>query len=173
MRRRLFTLLSALSLVLCLATCAEWVRSLWRCDLVNWGGQESSAIVASAGNSVLFMRLETPPLARGFGFTTKGEFALSIWNICLVSGRTSCEWEMPGIVYFEVKKPVGVAAAMVDYWLIVVTLAIFPACWTLIRLRQNLKRRRCPTPVCPACGYDLRATPDRCPECGTVPLSSK
>jgi len=38
------------------------------------------------------------------------------------------------------------------------------ACFALIRL--PLQRRR--VGKCPACGYDLRATPDRCPECGLI-----
>lgn len=44
-------------------------------------------------------------------------------------------------------------------------IALLPA-WLLIRPLKYFKRRRT-SPACAICGYDLRATPARCPECGT------
>jgi hypothetical protein len=42
----------------------------------------------------------------------------------------------------------------------------------IIRRKEKEKRRREELGLCPACGYDLRATPGRCPECGKVPGKS-
>jgi hypothetical protein len=50
-------------------------------------------------------------------------------------------------------------------WPIVVLATVLPGLW-IIR-RQRARRHR--PGFCERCGYDLRATPGRCPECGTVP----
>jgi hypothetical protein len=53
--------------------------------------------------------------------------------------------------------------AIVPYWLALGATAPLPAfaAWLVVRRRRRARRRSCAN-----CGYDLRATPDRCPECG-------
>jgi hypothetical protein len=53
-------------------------------------------------------------------------------------------------------------------WLFVVVLSVAPLAW-LIRARYL--RRKMRKGFCVTCGYDLRASTGRCPECGTeIPL---
>ncbi len=54
----------------------------------------------------------------------------------------------------------------IDLWWLCLPFAPLPAIWLIEFARL---RRRCEKGLCPTCGYDLRATPDRCPECGALP----
>ena len=56
---------------------------------------------------------------------------------------------------------------LAPYWALTSCSVPFPGMWFCRRLR--LRRRHSPY-YCHTCGYDLRATPDRCPECGTIPV---
>jgi hypothetical protein len=56
----------------------------------------------------------------------------------------------------------------VPWWFFVAVFAISPL-RSFIRLWT---RRDWPEKACRRCGYDLRATPGRCPECGTAPAAA-
>jgi hypothetical protein len=60
-------------------------------------------------------------------------------------------------------------AVWIPHWFLVLTFALYPAIWLLSRARRNRGGRDGIN--CARCDYDLRATPDRCSECGAVPNS--
>jgi hypothetical protein len=66
--------------------------------------------------------------------------------------------------YERLSQPIG----SIPQWPVAAALALCPAAWCGSRWRRM---RRTRGGCCPKCGYDLRATPDRCPECGTVPTA--
>lgn len=74
----------------------------------------------------------------------------------------------PSPRYLEVRvipRSAGADSLALPLWLI-----LLPPLAMLTRsaVRSIRRRRRHATGTCPSCGYDLRATPGRCPECGTV-----
>ncbi len=51
----------------------------------------------------------------------------------------------------------------IPYWFVSSVTAVLPLSWFV---RRQRRRRWLARGGCPACGYDLRASPARCPECG-------
>jgi len=62
--------------------------------------------------------------------------------------------------------PVANWDVAVPGWVCITLSAILPVRWVWLFKRRR-REQKIAAGICLNCGYDLRATPDRCPECGT------
>jgi hypothetical protein len=80
----------------------------------------------------------------------------------------------PGTFYFRyypLRRPAPdvTRVFIAPQWTLIVLTGLPPMAWIIYNRRYLRGRWRAVRGLCEMCGYDLRATPDRCPECGTVP----
>jgi hypothetical protein len=61
-----------------------------------------------------------------------------------------------------------VRAVGVPLWFVTLVTGLVPSLAVWRSLRRRRARRRRQSGFCERCGYDLRASPERCPECATV-----
>jgi hypothetical protein len=173
-KRRLFNALAGLSLVLCVATVLLWVRSYWVGEMFRLG-------VSRNGADVVFWRLKIVT-GRGGIQAWFGRGTTNYSNPTMLGNLR--HFPMPlrypfdayinppprTLIGFQAfhsssqsERYFGVTAPM-WFWLAV----FLPP--PLLAIRANRRERRARRlGHCDQCGYDLRATPDRCPECGSLP----
>ena len=61
---------------------------------------------------------------------------------------------------------------LVPLWFAALVTGALPALWLTRWRRESVRDKRQRTGQCTGCGYDLRSSPQRCPECGTVPVGA-
>jgi hypothetical protein len=197
-KHRLFNVLAGVSLVLCIAAIGFWFRSQSVCEnwvylRTNALSRTYSAcyleskpafLVLDCGHLLFddasdaekyyaFAHEQTP---EGFSHfadpTTTGDdflqrFNEHFWNRLGFVFNHDGSSRIPLIV---VATSFGTASRSIwvltfPWWFIVLMTAL-PL--LVIASRYIQRQRRIRSGLCPTCGYDLRATPDRCPECGIV-----
>jgi hypothetical protein len=170
--RRLFQTATVMSAALCFATLGLWVHSLRGAAWVRHGlpgGNDGTMVVHFAsschcrfmiGRRRIAETSDTAPDGIGIGATldyentTLGPSATGVFFFG-ESGRNS---------FFFISRP-SVLSVAVPHWAVALATLALPAAWSIARLRRLRQHR---AGCCAICGYDLRSTPNRCPECGTM-----
>ena len=162
MKRRFFAFVSVLSLLLCLATVVQWARSYWRSDSLDWSGALIYGVHLESDRGSLHLYVWRTFLGPAFRESAAIPLIQSDPHPFLIYLSVHNLHEFYWLHHVDLFEESWLLEF--PHWPLCLVCAIPFACTLLSRTF----RKRVPAHACRQCGYDLRATPDRCPECGTI-----
>ena len=182
-KRWIFNLLTAMSLLVLVLSGALCVRSYFDFDSVSYyraDGQhrEHSLFIGSVRSWISFGFGRAPRFrSEGMGLLIGSE-ALQPADADDLNDYDTADppkIRLPGLRARWFRRTVHPGDSywnfvlMIRLWIPLLLGPVLPAIW----LWRRCLRKRISTGRCTCCGYDLRATPDRCPECGKAATTPK
>jgi hypothetical protein len=179
MSKMIRQMVAPLVAVLCVTVAVLWARSYRHADFVAVYGTAArlQGAASQAGGLILFhsnLRFEQEkPFHFDCGSVPAEDFDVR----GMLFGGPGDAWSFAGLGVAQGDLPLGLGslpshyvAAAVPHWAAVALTLVPSVLWVrrTVRRRGRLRRGQCGE-----CGYDLRSTPDRCPECGAAARSRR
>jgi hypothetical protein len=165
MRRRTLKFVGAVLLVIGVAAAAAWARSFWRCEGVTFGRGSLYTLCYEYGRVCLSSVRRAGPGTSWSWFSEPAQRPSGWRNM----GFDCYFGNDPARLYGrEIFVPVPATRLLAAPLWSVVLVTLAPPLVLWVYRRHRRRNGRMSNPSCSRCGYDLRATPDRCPECGAV-----
>lgn len=176
MRQRIFPVLTGLSLAMGIALIGLYIRSARFYDDIWWVFENRSWSIGSYDGCLYVQTEKLRPAQANEGphwdsdrlYAANGPM-LRFYYATDDDHRVLSEWQFLGVSERRVRTVTGsiYQDCLVPLYLVIPLLMIAPG-WFVVRwIRHGGKHRRWAAEGrCGNCGYDLRATPKRCPECG-------
>jgi hypothetical protein len=182
--RRLFRILlnalTAVSVLLCIGASVLWVRNYWAGEFISVESRHGTCLVGASRGQLLCHGADEPLRWRLEHFRHDPAIGIGIFWISGIRegvathgsafkfvNRGGKMWRWAS---FKIRQGRH-HYLMMPVWALCAVFAILPGVRLAVRLRV-LTRRQAGSGLCVFCGYDLCATPERCPECGCVSPAS-
>ena len=166
MKRFIWNFTTFISALLLLGVAGGWIYSQWRCCYARWFVHDGVLLVGTTTESIVLgqVRYDWSTFSGHWTWDIGPASSIDRWG-----GQNATRFNLLGFVRISdvaIEGHATIEYLASPFWFVATIFLIPPFLWLRNFRRSRRRESRRAAGLCLNCGYDLRSSSDRCPECG-------